>query len=110
MNCIFDSEYVPKHWNDVANLYLIRYADQLQLIEKIGISLDQNSEVEKEIKMQNEEFFQFYQELDKFDDKHLQSFLFDNSYARLEGKPLKVICNSFLYSAELIKSFVFLFS
>jgi hypothetical protein len=81
---------VPKHWKDIANLYLIRYEDQLRIIGKIGVPFDAETEIERQIKSQNEEFFVFYQELDKFNDKQLQTFLTDNLYPRQEGKPLKV--------------------
>lgn len=88
--CIFESDYAPKHFNDISNFYLIKYEDQIRIIEKIGNVIDQSSEQEQKIKAQNEELFEFIAKVETLKTSQLQDFLNINRYAKQEGRHLKV--------------------
>lgn len=71
----------PIHWKDIDKFYLIKYADQLRICNKLEISIKPDTTIEKKILSQNKEFFKYIETLQHRDIADSQAILEYNFYA-----------------------------
>lgn len=89
--CVPSSTLFLKNINNVANVYMLKYEDQIRIFDKTCVPFDPTSDLEKKIKTENEEMFLFKNTLLGLKKKTVNEFLTLQGYRDQRGLPLAVV-------------------
>lgn len=71
----------PNNPDEISNFETLRYEDQIYLLDKMGMKVNETSDQETLIKEQSIEYWNFVEKLRLENKKFLKSFLIANGYS-----------------------------
>lgn len=83
VDCMFGNLFTsaPNNPDEISNFETLRYEDQIYLLDKMGMKVNETSDQETLIKEQSIEYWNFVEKLRLENKKFLKSFLIANGYS-----------------------------